>query len=265
MVCLNQVGALNPKSSRMIETRWGPVPAPPRRSRSTANRAKPVRRDPGQLSLGEVATWGGRRVGAGRKAGPRSNVAHEARPLHRRRFPLLVTLRRAKGLPSLRTERLDEEIREAVRRTHRDDFRVVHYSVQADHVHMIVEAEDNASLSAGMKSFAVRVALRVNHVLRRRRGHVWADRYHRRDLRSPSQVRSTLVYVISNHLKHGEVDVGLIDPCSSARWFDGWMHAPDPPPEPSPTTSPQTWLLERGWHDGYRFLNLGEVPRALRV
>lgn len=142
----------------------------------------------------------------------------------------------------------------------------MHYSVQTDHVHMVIEAEDNASLSAGMKSFAVSVALRVNlRVLRRRRGRVWADRYHRRDLRSPSQVRNTLVYVISNHLKHGEHDVGLIDPCSSARWFDGWMHKPDPPPEPSPTAPPRTWLLERGWHDGYKFLHLGEVPRAVRA
>jgi REP element-mobilizing transposase RayT len=179
---------------------------------------------------------------------------------------MLVTLRRAKGLPSLRSQVVHREVVDAVRTANGERFRVVHYSVQADHVHMVVEAEDNASLSAGMKRFAVSVAMRVNlRVRRKRRGKVWADRYHRRDLRSPSQVRNTLVYVISNHLKHGEHDVGLIDPCSSARWFDGWIHKPDPPLEPSPTAPPRTWLLERGWHDGYRFLHLGEVPRALRA
>jgi REP element-mobilizing transposase RayT len=100
----------------------------------------------------------------------------------------------------MRAEGIDREVREAVRRTQRAGFRIVHYSVQSDHVHMIVEADDNESLSRGMKSFAVSVAMRVNGVLRRRRGKVWAERYHRRDLLSPTQVRNTLVYVLSNHL-----------------------------------------------------------------
>ena len=50
---------------------------------------------------------------------------------------------------------------------------------------------------------------------------MWGDRYHRRELTTPSEVRNVLVYVLNNHLKHGEYDVGLVDPCSSAPWFDG--------------------------------------------
>ena len=149
--------------------------------------------------------------------------------------------------------------------TRRDDFRIVHYSVQNDHVHMLVEAEDAAALSAGMKSFAVRAARRINKYALRRRGSVWGDRYHRRDLSSPRDVRNALVYVINNHLKHHEWDAGLIDPCSSAPWFDGWMHGPAPPDTPSPTEPARTWLLRRGWHDDIRFIHQGELPRALRA
>ena len=175
-----------------------------------------------------------------------------------------VTLRRAKGLPSLRSERLHNELREAVRHTRRDDFRIVHYSVQADHVHMIVEADDADALARGMKSFTIRAARRLNSRVLRRRGAVWGDRYHRRDLGSPREVRNALVYVNNNHLKHHEWDAGLVDPCSSAPWFAEWVHAPDPPPDPSPVERAGTWLLARGWHGNVRFLHLGELPRALR-
>ena len=173
-------------------------------------------------------------------------------------------MRRAKGLPSLRSERMHHELREAVRNTRRGDFRIVQYSVQADHVHMIIEADDARALSAGMKSFSVRAARGLNTRVVRRKGAVWGDRYHRRDLGSPREVRNVLVYVMNNHLKHHEWSAGLVDPCSSAPWFSGWMHAPPPPTAPSPVEPAQSWLLDRGWHDDFHFLHLGELPRALR-
>ena len=151
-----------------------------------------------------------------------------------------VTLRRAKGLPGFRSERLHGLLKRAIRDTRREGFRITHYSVQQDHIHIIVEAEDKTTLSNGMRSFAVRVAMRVNsRILGRRRGRVWGGRYHRRDLTSPSDVRSALVYVLANHLKHGEYDVGLLDPCSSGPWFTGC----EPTPRPTlPTHASRTAL-----------------------
>jgi REP element-mobilizing transposase RayT len=193
-------------------------------------------------------------------------VRHRARAVHRKHVPTHVTLRRAKGLPSLRAERMFRVVREAIRDTQRDGFRIVHFSVQADHVHMIIEADDAALLTKGMRSFAIRVALRVNRqVFDRRHGKVWGDRYHRHDLASPSAVRNALVYVLSNHLKHGEYDVGLIDPLSSGPGFKGWMRDIPPLRDPTPAVPAVTWLLDEGWttvSPGY--LNPGEVPRALR-
>ena len=143
-------------------------------------------------------------------------------------------------------------------------FRIIHYSVQSDHLHLIVEADEHAELSRGMRSFSIRVALRVNKLLLRQRGRVWGDRYHRHDLSGPREMRNVLVYVMSNHLKHGETDVGLLDPFSSAPWFDGWIHGLEPPPEPSPMARARTWVLRQGWRT-CGLLHLGEVPRALRT
>ena len=234
----------------------------------------------GQLSLGDVVSAGargrrgGRRAGAGRKRGPRPNVPHRPRELHRRYQPVHVTLRRAKGVPSLRTERLTRLFRDALRatsRARRGAFRVTDFSIQADHIHAIVEADeragdhDDAGFSRSIRSFVIRLALRINKLLGRKRGHVWGDRFHARELTSPSEVRLALVYLLSNHLKHGVHDVGLIDPFSSGFWFEGWMQILDRPPAPCPLEPPRTWLLDWGWHRGRDFIHLGEVARAARA
>ncbi|MEA2753379.1 MAG: REP-associated tyrosine transposase [Myxococcales bacterium] len=219
-----------------------------------------------QLTFADAKTRGGPRPGSGRKGGHRPKVRHRKRPAHHYDNPVHVTMRRAKGLPSFRVERLHNLLREAIRATRRDGFRIVHYSIQNDHLHMLVEADDALRLTNGMKSFAVRVAMLVNHrVMARRRGKVWGDSYHRRELTTPSEVRSCLVYVLNNHLKHGEWQVGLIDPCSSAPWFHGWMHRREPvPPEPDAGQRAWTWLLAKGWSTvGLGWLHVGEVPRAL--
>ncbi len=220
-----------------------------------------------QLSFADQRTWGGPRPDAGRKPqSRRPKVPHRKRPAHVSYNPVHVTMRRAKGLPSFRVDRLHRLLKEAIRTTRREGFRIVHYSIQNDHLHMLVEADDARCLTNGMKSFAVRVAMRVNHwIMMRRTGRVWGDSYHRRELTTPSEVRSVLVYVLNNHLKHGEWEVGLIDPCSSAPWFHGWMHRREPiPPELHAGQRAWTWLLHQGWSTvGLGLLNVGEVPRAL--
>jgi putative transposase len=138
----------------------------------------------------------------------------------------------------------------------------VEYSVQNDHVHMIVEADDGIALSRGMKSFSVRANRLLNAALKRGRGRVWADRYHRRDLTSPRQVRNGLVYVLANYKKHQRVTHGRprIDPCSSARWFDGWTAIREHDDGERPTERARTKLLRDRWHI-HGFIHPGEVPK----
>ena len=108
--------------------------------------------------------------------------------------------------------------------TERDSrrFRIIHFSVQWDHVHLVVEASDKRALSSGIRSAAIRVALYVNALLRRR-GPLWADRWHGRELKSPREVRNALVYVLANFRKHAHARLRPgIDAFSSALYFDGF-------------------------------------------
>jgi REP element-mobilizing transposase RayT len=187
-----------------------------------------------------VKRHGGARAGAGRRrATTRRNVPHRPRDRHHPHHPVHVTLRAA--LPaSLRTERVLPTVQRALRAASHPGFRLLEFSIQPDHLHLIVEGDSGHALTRGIQGLAIRVAKAVNRVLHRR-GRVWADRHHSRPLRTPREVRNALAYVLTNWIKHVRNAWGL-DPASSARWFRGWTTSPAPPESPSPVVPPRSWL-----------------------
>jgi putative transposase len=177
-----------------------------------------------------------------------------------------LTMRARAGLRSLRQARVFEAVAGAIAAARRETFRVVHFSVQSDHLHLIIEASDKRSLSSGVRGLAVRMARAVNRALDRE-GAVWGDRYHTHALRSPREVRHGLVYVLMNFRKHQANSGGAaIDPYSSAPWFDGFRARDggarraesDGAP---PVSAPRTWLAARGWRRS-GLIGLAERPRA---
>jgi len=192
--------------------------------------------------------WGGARRGAGRKrSGLRARVSHDARPQHCASHPLHLTMRLRPELPNLRRKDARNAIAEAFHSGRdRFGFRLTQFSLQSNHLHLIAEAGDRRALSRGMQGLLVRIARALN-ALWKRRGSVFADRFHARALRSPCEVRAALVYVLQNARHHGIRLLG-IDPFSSGAWFDGWRAklalAADLPPILAP---PRTWLLVEGW------------------
>jgi len=223
-----------------------------------------ARRLPRQLALPSPRTWGGRRDGAGRKrARARPDVPHAPRAPHDPRHPVHVTLRATRGLNSLRSEPAFAALLRAVSEASREDFRLVHFSVQTDHVHLIVEADSGDHLRGGLNGLACRVARAVNRAWRRR-GPVWADRYHARALTTPREVRNGLVYVLLNFRKHLRAPPS-IDPRSSGAWFDGWAHPPPPTSQPRPVATPRTWLGATGWRRGGGPVDVRELPAQFRT
>src|SRR3954469_3369546 len=154
----------------------------------------------------EFPRRGGPRKGAGRPAGER--VSHHSRPQFDRIMPALVTLKLTPDVPSLRSSRRFAAIRQAflaARGLH--GMRVVEFSVLGEHLHLIVEADDKAALSRGMQGLGIRLAKAVNRALQRK-GGLFADHYHSRLLRSPTEVCGAIRYVLANADHHfGEAGV----------------------------------------------------------
>jgi putative transposase len=157
-----------------------------------------------------------------------------------------LTLRARRDVPDLRSERIFPALDQAIGKASRAEFRVVEFSAQDDHVHLIVEAQDEAALSSGARGLSIRLARAINKACGRR-GPVWGDRYHTHTLKTPRETRHAIVYVLTNFRKHNPRDRRLIDPCSSAPWFDGFRTPPAVHAAPSPTWKARTWLASRGW------------------
>jgi REP element-mobilizing transposase RayT len=221
------------------------------------------------LSLRVPVQWGGRRLGAGRKRDPHSSVRHRSRDTFKR-LPAHVTVRVRRDVPSLRTVRIVREIeRTFADGCSRPGFRLVHYSLQANHAHLVVESTDPLALGRGMKAIGARLARAVNRAANRR-GPVLAERYHLRLLPTPKEVRNALRYVLLNARRHagkaGQALRGRVsfDGASSARWFDGWkrpvrdvddVSAPQRPP----VARARTWLLSVGWRR-HGLLDPADIP-----
>ena len=191
-------------------------------------------------------SWGGRRAGAGRKKSKASGMPHLRRAEVAARHPVHVTLRVARGCWSLRSRRALRAL-EAAFHAGRDrfDFRLIHYSVQGNHLHLITEAAGKDSLTRGMKGLEVRLARALNRLMKRK-GRVFGDRYHAHVLKTPREAVRALRYVLMNFAHHAKVwgeRVGatFIDPFSSVRYL-----AADPVGA-APGSGPKTWLLRVGW------------------
>jgi REP element-mobilizing transposase RayT len=182
--------------------------------------------------------------------------------------PVHVTMRLVRGLRSLRKKDTYRVVKAAIEiASQRTGFAVVHYSVQNDHLHLLIEADGNRSLARGIQSLTVRLARNLNKMLGRS-GTVFGDRYHLHVLETPRQVHHALAYVLGNARRHAHkhgitLAKDFVDPISSSFVFDGWQNFPveaesygfTPPDLPRPAS----WLMRTGWRK-HGLLDIRRVP-----
>jgi len=186
-------------------------------------------------------------------------VVHRRRSDVKKGLPIHVTARFVRAVGYLRTQKVYRVIRCALAAAcQRQGFRICHFSLQRNHLHLIAEADSPAQLHRGMTGLLVRIARGLNR-LRGRTGQVFPDRYHHAVKRTPTDVRNALRYVLANSRRHAHpvqdrhrLATGYVDPFSSAPYFDGWspqsrrLSAPVDDDE-APIAAPRCWLLTTGW------------------
>ena len=224
-----------------------------------------------------------RKRGRPRK-GERAGSPHKKREAFKASEPIHVVLRVEKAIGRLRRRDVYHAVRGATLVVaSREDFRIVHISIQGTHIHLLVEADGKKALGRGMQAFQISAAKRMNavvkrvdpdtHESRRRRGKVFSDRYHAEVITSRRQARHALAYVLNNWRKHRE-DRDLtfnVDPFSSGFTFRGWKVFADRSVswtapagyEPMVVWEPKTWLLREGWLK-YGRIDFHEVPGAAK-
>lgn len=155
-----------------------------------------------------------------------------------------MILRIREGIWSLRSKALFRQIRYSLAKVReREGFRIVHFSVQGNHIHAIIEADSTEALSRAMQSMCTRIAKRINARMERR-GPVFEDRYFARSLRTPSEVANAISYVLENSRRHDARKGFIPSPPNGPEPFTSAEFAGADPPLVS---EPQNWLLRVGW------------------
>ena len=150
---------------------------------------------------------------------------------------------------NLRANRTFSLLSEALGAIREKGAHLTHFSVQGNHVHLILEVEGRAMLSRVMRGFSIQAARALN-ALMGTKGRVLADRYHVEVLDNPTRVRRAINYVLSNSRKR----LAQFGEKLAAVLHDDYAAGPaeQVPPsmvlKPSPLlTAPRTWLLRVGW------------------
>jgi putative transposase len=176
-------------------------------------------------------THGGKRARAGRKPkGEKAGIPHTRRPGFASPHPVHVTVRMLPHVWNLRSRRSWRFIGRALEMAAvRFSTRLCEFSIQGNHIHLVVEAASTAALAQAMQGLGIRIARGLNRMMKKK-GRVFADRYHAHVLRTPTEVKRAVHYVRSNFAKHTRAT--QIDEYSSANpaFF---------------LPRPETWLLRR--------------------
>jgi REP element-mobilizing transposase RayT len=215
---------------------------------------------------------GGKRPNAGRKRCKefRYDPSHAARPELSFKHPVHTMLRTLPHMPRLRQRAAYDAIRAAlVHFLDAEDFRVVHISIQTNHLHFIVEAADKRALRRGMQRLAIRAARALNDAFGLA-GKVFAFRYQAKQIKTASYARNAIAYVLNNWRRHGEdrrrdMMSMPLDWFSSAVSFAGWtQHLQNDPPDPLPVSQPRTRLLRFDWQ-WHGLIDPFEIPGPIDV
>lgn len=136
---------------------------------------------------------GGPRPGSGRPRTKSRGVAHERREIVTAHTPFHINF---KYNLSIRTEVTMLIMGHALKNAQKHHLNVICYTIQWNHIHLIGEAPDTASLISGMRSLTNTIVKRLD------KGSIQIERYHLHVLKTPAEVRHAIAYVLLNDLKH---------------------------------------------------------------
>ncbi len=144
---------------------------------------------------------GGSRKGAGAKKKKPGMQNHLPRPQFKSSWPLHINVKMVKEIPNLRTKHRFKLIKRAILKAREKKLRIIHFCVQSNHLHLLVEASDKAELGKSMQSFCTSLAKLINNSCRRR-GRVFVDRYHLHILRTSQEVKNAMKNIFQKLYKH---------------------------------------------------------------
>lgn len=151
--------------------------------------------------------------GAGRPAIHDRGIRHIARDEIKRSTPLHLTIKINREKAGLKNKSVLKTLHDSIKKARLIGLRIIHYTLEYDHVHLLVEADNNEILGRGMQSFGISFSKGINKI-KKLKGQVFKTRYHFRKLKTPKEIKNAINYILGNALKHKKA-CSIVNPYNS--------------------------------------------------
>jgi REP element-mobilizing transposase RayT len=149
---------------------------------------------------------------AGRPAIQDKGIRHRKREVITKPRPLHLTIKLIRA--DIQNKTILKGLRHAIQRARAQGLKIIHYSLERDHVHLYAEGAENQTLAKAMKALGVSFVRRINRY-HKTKGSCYKTRYHLRILNTAREVKNVINYILKNGIKHGRTKE-LIDTYNSA-------------------------------------------------
>ncbi len=156
--------------------------------------------------------------GAGRPALHDKGIRHCERERIHKPTSLHLTIKVRDNKADIKNKSLLKALHHAIKRARLKNIKVLHYSLEYNHIHLLVEASSNANLHQGMQALGISLAKKIN-AIKRLKGTVYKHRYHLRKLSSPRELKNVLHYIFNNGIHHSRTS-SILDPYNSLPAFN---------------------------------------------
>jgi len=153
--------------------------------------------------------------GAGRPALWDKGIRHTLRPRLKKASSLHLTIKVKKIKAEIKNKAVLNLLKRAISNARKQGLIIIHYTLEYDHINLLIEADNNSTLAKGMQSLGVTLSKGINR-LKKLKGAVYKHRYHFRQISSPSELKKVMSYIFNNGLKHKSAR-SLVNPYNSIR------------------------------------------------
>ena len=151
---------------------------------------------------------------AGRPAKVDVGIRHISREKLHRRSALHLTIKVRENKAEIKTKKILKALHHAIKRARLKRLKIIHYTLEYNHIHLLAEATNNEILHQGMQALGISLSKAINKI-KSLKGSVYKHRYHLKKINSRRQYKNVIHYILKNGIKHKRTS-SIIDPYNSA-------------------------------------------------
>lgn len=128
-------------------------------------------------------------------------IRHTKRPKFFQTRSLHLTIKVRENKADIQNKKILLRLNRAIQLARKQGLKIIHFALEFNHVHLLVEAGNHQILHRGMQALGISLAKGINK-MKQKKGAVYKHRYHFRQITCARELKNVIHYILSNCKKH---------------------------------------------------------------